>query len=93
VLLTKSAALELGPGIRVNAICPGVIDTPMPRGALSALPDDVASAIFQGWQESHVAGRLGRPEEVVAAAVFLASDEASFITGTAIPVDSGVSAR
>jgi 2-keto-3-deoxy-L-fuconate dehydrogenase len=93
VLLTKSAALELGPDIRVNAICPGVIDTPMPRSALSSLPPDVAGTILEGWQQMHVAGRLGRPEEVAAAAVFLASDEASFITGVALPVDSGVTAK
>jgi NAD(P)-dependent dehydrogenase (short-subunit alcohol dehydrogenase family) len=93
VLLSKSAALELGPGIRVNAICPGVIDTQLPQLALAGLPEDVASAIYRGWEESHVAGRIGRPEEVVAAAIFLASDEASFITGAAIPVDSGVTAR
>jgi NAD(P)-dependent dehydrogenase (short-subunit alcohol dehydrogenase family) len=93
VLLTKAAALELGPDIRVNVICPGVIDTPMPRGALATLPPEIGEAVFRSWEESHVAGRLGRPEEVVAAAVFLASDEASFVTGAAIPVDSGVTAR
>jgi NAD(P)-dependent dehydrogenase (short-subunit alcohol dehydrogenase family) len=93
VLLTKAAALELGPDVRVNALCPGVIDTPMPRDALAAMPDDVGAETLRGWEEMHVAGRLGRPEEVVAAAVFLASDEASFVTGAAIPVDSGVTAR
>ena len=93
VVLTKSAALELGPDIRVNAICPGVIDTEMPREAIAALPDEARYAIWASWQEMHVAGRLGRPEEVVAVAVFLASDEASFVTGAAIPADSGVTAR
>lgn len=93
VLLTKSAALELGPDIRVNAICPGVIDTPMPHRAIATLPEEVGEAVLAGWKEQHVAGRLGRPEEVVSVALFLASDEASFITGAAIPVDSGVTAR
>lgn len=93
VLLTKSAALELGPGIRVNALCPGVIDTPMPRAAMAGLPEDVASEIFRSWEEMHLVKRLGRPEEVAVAAVFLASDEASFISGIALPVDSGVTAR
>jgi NAD(P)-dependent dehydrogenase (short-subunit alcohol dehydrogenase family) len=92
ILLTKAAALELGPDIRVNALCPGVIDTPMPRNAVSQLPPDVGAAILKGWEEQHVTKRLGRPEEVVALAVWLASDEASFVTGTAIPVDSGVTA-
>jgi NAD(P)-dependent dehydrogenase (short-subunit alcohol dehydrogenase family) len=93
VLLTKAAALELGPDIRVNALCPGVIDTPLPRSALADLPEDVRTAVFSDWYSAHVAGRLGTPEEVVAAAIFLASDEASFVTGAAIPVDSGVTAR
>ena len=93
VQLTRSAALELGPDIRVNALCPGVIDTPMPRRAMEGLPEDVASELFRSWEEMHVAGRLGRPEEVAAAALFLAGDESSFITGAAIPVDSGVTAR
>ena len=92
VLLTKAAALELGPKIRVNAICPGVIDTPLPHAALADLPDDVRETVFKSWSEAHVAGRLGRPEEVVSAAIYLASDEASFVTGAAIPVDSGVTA-
>ena len=93
VLLTKAAALELGPGIRVNALCPGVIDTPLPHQALAGLPDEARKAIFAGWEASHVAGRIGKPEEVAAVAVFLASDEASCVTGAAIPVDSGVTAR
>jgi 2-keto-3-deoxy-L-fuconate dehydrogenase len=93
VLLTKAAALELGPGIRVNALCPGVIDTQMPRRAMEALPEDAASDLLRAWEEMHVAGRLGRPEEVAAAALFLASDESSFVTGAAIPIDSGVTAR
>jgi len=93
VLLTKAAALELGPGIRVNALCPGVIDTPMPRAALAGMPEDVRQAILMEWTGSHVAGRLGRPDEVVSAAIYLASDEASFVTGAAIPIDSGITAR
>jgi NAD(P)-dependent dehydrogenase (short-subunit alcohol dehydrogenase family) len=93
VMLSKAAALELGPEIRVNAICPGVIDTPMPQQSLAGLPDEERESIFAGWEASHVAGRIGRPEEVVAAALFLASDKASFITGAAIPVDSGMTAR
>jgi len=93
VLLSKAAALELGPDIRVNALCPGVIDTPMPRAAVAGLDEPVRDAVFSSWENGHVAGRLGTPAEVVAAAVFLASDEASFLTGVALPVDSGVTAR
>jgi NAD(P)-dependent dehydrogenase (short-subunit alcohol dehydrogenase family) len=92
VLLSKAAALELGPGIRVNVLCPGVIDTPMPRAVAEGLPEDEGRALLDAWEQSHVAKRLGRPEEVVAAAIFLASDEASFVTGAAFPVDSGITA-
>jgi NAD(P)-dependent dehydrogenase (short-subunit alcohol dehydrogenase family) len=89
IMLTKSAALELGPEIRVNAICPGVIDTPMPRQINPAGGEE----FMRSFEDIHVAGRLGRPEEVVAMAVFLASDEASFVTGAAMAVDSGATAR
>jgi NAD(P)-dependent dehydrogenase (short-subunit alcohol dehydrogenase family) len=92
VLLTKAAALELGPDIRVNVVCPGIIDTEMPRRLAGSLPDEIGSTLLQDFAESHVAKRLGRPEEVVAVAVFLAGDEASFVTGAAIPVDSGITA-
>jgi NAD(P)-dependent dehydrogenase (short-subunit alcohol dehydrogenase family) len=92
VLLTKSAALELGPDIRVNAICPGMIDTPMPHRSVEDLPPDERTSTLDSLLETHVARRMGRPEEVVALGVFLASDESSFITGAAIPVDSGVTA-
>lgn len=93
VLLSKAAALELGPDIRVNALCPGVIDTDMPRRIAAGLPQDAAAALLRDFAAAHVAGRLGTPEEVVAFAVFLASDDASFVTGAAIPVDSGVTAQ
>jgi NAD(P)-dependent dehydrogenase (short-subunit alcohol dehydrogenase family) len=92
VLLTKAAALELGPGIRVNVLCPGVIDTAMPHRLVDSLPPEAGRKLLRTWEANHVARRLGEPEEVVAVAVFLASDEASFITGAAIPVDSGITA-
>jgi NAD(P)-dependent dehydrogenase (short-subunit alcohol dehydrogenase family) len=93
VLLTKAAALELGPDIRVNALCPGMIDTPMAWQVRDEHPPEVADAIIEELKGTHVAKRMGRPEEVVAVAVFLASDEATFVTGAAIPVDSGYTAR
>jgi NAD(P)-dependent dehydrogenase (short-subunit alcohol dehydrogenase family) len=92
VLLTKAAALELGPDIRVNVLCPGVIDTEMPRRLADSLPEEIGRTLLQDFAESHAVKRLGTPEEVVAVAVFLASDEASFLTGAAIPVDSGITA-
>lgn len=84
--LTKSAALEYAAdGVRVNAVAPGFIDTPLLRE-----PDDKAR---QSLSAAHPLGRLGTAEEVAAAAVFLASPAASFITGSVLPVDGGYLAR
>lgn len=81
--LTQMAALEGAPhGIRVNCVCPGFIDTPMTRGGYG--PE-----AFEGWSRVCPLGRPGRPEEVARAILFLASEEASFITGVALPVDGG----
>lgn len=81
--LTQMAALEGAPhGIRVNCVCPGFIDTPMTRAGY-------ADEDFAGWNRVCPLGRPGRPDEVARALLFLASDEASFITGVALPVDGG----
>ena len=92
VLLTKAAALELGPDIRVNVLCPGIIDTPMPRRLAGSVPPELGATLLEEFAQSHAVKRLGTPDEVVAVAVFLASDEASFMTGAAVPVDSGITA-
>jgi 3alpha(or 20beta)-hydroxysteroid dehydrogenase len=85
--LTKTAALELGPlGIRVNAICPGGIDTAMGRGDDFGIPDQ--GTFFDGLPIA----RIGRPEEVARAALFLASDDATYCTGTELVVDGGMRA-
>jgi NAD(P)-dependent dehydrogenase (short-subunit alcohol dehydrogenase family) len=87
VLLTKNLACDYGAfGIRANSICPGFIDTPLFRSVIEPLP--YADAI----REQHKLGRFGRPEEVAGAALFLASDDASFVTGVALPVDGGYTA-
>jgi NAD(P)-dependent dehydrogenase (short-subunit alcohol dehydrogenase family) len=88
IQLTRTAALEYATqGIRVNCLCPGVIDTPMVR---RAAPNEAAAAAFT---EMEPVGRMGRPEEVAALALYLASDDASFVTGAIIPVDGGFVAR
>ncbi|GAC1594096.1 MAG: SDR family oxidoreductase [Acidimicrobiales bacterium] len=86
---SRVAAVELAPGIRVNAICPGVIDTPMPHAFTSDMPDK--EAVLQSWRDAHLLGRFGRPEEVVSLALWLASDEAGFMTGAVLPIDGGYS--
>lgn len=93
IMLSRCAAVDLAPGIRVNAILPGVIDSPMPRTFLAGLPPDRRPAALNRLAEEHLLGRLGRPEEIAAAALFLASDEASFVTGSAMCVDGGSTAR
>jgi meso-butanediol dehydrogenase/(S,S)-butanediol dehydrogenase/diacetyl reductase len=92
--MTRALAVDLAEqGVRVNALCPGSIDTPMPWSLVASVlgpdNDDVAREALVSRQ---LIKRLGTPEEVAAAAVFLASDDASFITGVALPVDGGWSA-
>jgi NAD(P)-dependent dehydrogenase (short-subunit alcohol dehydrogenase family) len=88
VSLTKSMALSLSKqNIRVNCICPGSIDTPMLRGALAS------SGQFElNWRRTELViplGKIGVADDIAAATLFLASDEASYITGVALPVDGG----
>jgi 3-oxoacyl-[acyl-carrier protein] reductase len=81
--MTRAWARELGPlGITANAVAPGFIDTDMARG----VPEKVLSGLLK----RTAAGRLGRPEEVAAVYVFLASDLASFINGAVVGVDGGL---
>ncbi len=85
--LTTSVSAELAPqGIRVNIVCPGVIDTPMHR----RLRKDIGDEIYDDALLPTVhARRAGRPEEIAASIVFLCSDEASYITGTTLTPDGG----
>jgi NAD(P)-dependent dehydrogenase (short-subunit alcohol dehydrogenase family) len=90
--LTRAMALDYARrGIRVNAICCGEIDTPLfarEAGQLGLSVDQFRARL----NEAHPIGRIGRPREAADAVVFLASDEASFITGALLPVDGGYSA-
>ena len=89
---TKTMAVDHAlQGIRVNALMPGVIDTPMPARSLKRYADPEAMKAY--WKERHPMGRIGQPEEVAHAALFLASDDSSFVTGHLLFVDGGWTAH
>jgi NAD(P)-dependent dehydrogenase (short-subunit alcohol dehydrogenase family) len=86
--LTKQYAISFGArGVRVNAIAPGYIVTPMTEGVREI------EGAAEYLESLHPMGRLGQPEEIASVAAFLASDDASFITGVVLPVDGGYTAR
>jgi NAD(P)-dependent dehydrogenase (short-subunit alcohol dehydrogenase family) len=92
VQLTRAAALDAAPyGVRVNCVCPAFTDTPLVDAWVLAQPDPAVAR--EAIAREQPLGRVGRPEEVAAAIAYLASDEAAFITGAALPVDGGVTAR
>jgi NAD(P)-dependent dehydrogenase (short-subunit alcohol dehydrogenase family) len=89
----RALAVDLGgDGIRVNAILPGAVDTAMPRGFLAAVPEGERAALEPSFYARQIFKRFAAPDEIAAVALFLASDDASYMTGTAIPVDGGYAA-
>lgn len=85
IAMTKSAAMELAPAIRVNSVCPGAVETAMTAGNIRTPTGDPNPAITA----RYALNRHAQPEELAAAILFLTSDESSFTTGIALPVDGG----
>ncbi|HYW01030.1 MAG TPA: glucose 1-dehydrogenase [Candidatus Acidoferrum sp.] len=91
VLLTKQMALDYAPyNIRVNCICPCNVDTPLMEKGLATSEDP--QAMRRNWEKIMPLGRFSKPEEIAAGALYLASDDASFVTGTVLSIDGGVTA-
>lgn len=90
VLLTKNMAMDYGrKGIRVNAVCPGFIDTPLLQGLFGV---EGMAQIAERVKAAHQLGRFGRPVEIANGALFLASEEASFVSGHSLVIDGGFTA-
>lgn len=85
---TKSIALDHAlQGIRCNAICPGRVETPFVKARLAEYPDPKKA--YEEMASTQAIGRMGKPEEIAAAVLYLASDEAAFVTGTALEIEGG----
>jgi meso-butanediol dehydrogenase/(S,S)-butanediol dehydrogenase/diacetyl reductase len=92
IMLTKAMALDYAPyNIRVNCICPATIETPMIKRNVSSLPEPEPTSKMNQWL--YPAKRFGKPEEVAHAALFLASDESSFVTGITLVIDGGMTSQ
>ncbi len=89
--MTRNMAIDFGPAIRVNAVAPGWVLTPLIQSIFDSYPDPAAQR--KAVEEHQVMKRIGRPEDIGYAVSFLASDEASFITGTNLFVDGGLTAQ
>ena len=88
VALVRQVAIDYGPKVRVNALCPGPVDTPLIWASAVAFPDPAKAVEDVG--KRTLLKRLGRPEDIARAALFLASGDSAWITGTALTVDGGI---
>lgn len=88
VALMKQMAVEYGPELRVNALCPGPVDTPMLWDSAAGFPDP--SRAVSDAEKATLLQRLGQPEDIANLALFLVSEESSWITGTSVNIDGGI---
>jgi NAD(P)-dependent dehydrogenase (short-subunit alcohol dehydrogenase family) len=94
IALTRSVAMDfVGQGIRANAICPGTVHTPFVEGYLERNFADRKDEVRAQLHARQPIGRMGRPDEIATAALYLASDEAAFVTGSAFVIDGGWTAK
>ena len=94
IALTRSVAMDfVGQGIRANAVCPGTVHTPFVEGYLERNFADRKDEVRQQLHARQPIGRMGRPDEIASAALYLASDEAAFVTGSAFVIDGGWTAK
>jgi NAD(P)-dependent dehydrogenase (short-subunit alcohol dehydrogenase family) len=94
ISMTRSIAIDFAQqGIRANAICPGTVQTPFVEGYLTRHFADTADEVRQQLHARQPLGRMGQPEEIAAAALYLAADEAAFVTGSMLVIDGGWTAR
>ncbi|SDC87734.1 Enoyl-(Acyl carrier protein) reductase [Algoriphagus faecimaris] len=91
VALAKQAAVDYAPQVRINCICPGPVDTPFIHASAVAFPDPAKAVENAG--KNTLIQRLGEPEDIAKLALFLASDDASWITGAAYTIDGGIMAK
>lgn len=92
--LTRTTALELGPqGVRVNAVCPAPVEGRMMRSLEAGMAPDDPEALHRMIAANNPLGRYGEPSDVAALIAFLASDDAAYLNGAALPVDGGTTAR
>ncbi len=92
ILLTRALSAEFAPDIRVNCVCPGYVDTDMVRRDWIDKTDDPAATMRDDVVEFAPLRRIGTPEEIAAAILYLASDQAGFVTGEALTIDGGATA-
>jgi NAD(P)-dependent dehydrogenase (short-subunit alcohol dehydrogenase family) len=88
VALVRQLAIDYGPAIRANVLCPGPVDTPLIHASAAAFPDPAKAVAAAA--ERTLLKRLGTPDDVARAALFLATDDSAWMTGTALTLDGGI---